>query len=140
MKASCLTLMSLNAFSNLLKTNHIQIPAEGNELSGNGVGASVGATQYGEDLINLKSIINDLYKNSDVKPLLLAPGGFFDLKWYARFLNVSGLNTVNALTHHLYNLGAGGLIIYGFLHSSERPLFYFIYLASLSQYVSSISL
>ncbi|KAI3860480.1 hypothetical protein MKX03_013483 [Papaver bracteatum] len=89
------------------KGYHIDSWEFGNELSGNGVGASVGATQYGADLINLKAIINDLYKNSAVKPLLLAPGGFFDLKWYARCLDVSGLNTVNALTHHLYNLGPG---------------------------------
>ncbi|OVA12143.1 Glycoside hydrolase [Macleaya cordata] len=79
----------------------------GNELSGSGIGASIGATLYGEDLINLKAIINDLYKNSHPKPLILAPGGFFDQQWYARLLDVSGANTVNVMTHHIYNLGAG---------------------------------
>ncbi|KAA8541005.1 hypothetical protein F0562_024857 [Nyssa sinensis] len=49
----------------------------GNELSGSGVGASVAAEQYGKDLINLKAIINNLYKDLHPKPLLVAPGGFY---------------------------------------------------------------
>ncbi|XP_050224808.1 heparanase-like protein 1 [Mercurialis annua] len=79
----------------------------GNELSGSGVGASVNAELYGKDLINLKNIISDLYKNSDFKPSLVAPGGFFDQQWYAKLLQVSGSGIVNVLTHHIYNLGAG---------------------------------
>ncbi|CBI15157.3 unnamed protein product, partial [Vitis vinifera] len=79
----------------------------GNELSGSGVGASVNAEQYGKDLINLKAIINKLYNNSNVKPLLVAPGGFYEQDWYAKLLQVSGSSTVNVVTHHIYNLGAG---------------------------------
>lgn len=79
----------------------------GNELSGSGVGASVNADQYGKDLINLKAIIKELYNNSNVKPLLAAPGGFYEESWYAKLLQVSGPNTVNVVTHHIYNLGAG---------------------------------
>ncbi|XP_038687776.1 heparanase-like protein 1 isoform X2 [Tripterygium wilfordii] len=79
----------------------------GNELSGSGIGASVRAEEYGKDLINLKNIINDLYKNSNSKPSLLAPGGFFEKEWYEKFLQVSGPGIVNSLTHHIYNLGAG---------------------------------
>ncbi|KAF5734673.1 putative Heparanase-2 [Tripterygium wilfordii] len=79
----------------------------GNELSGSGVGASVHAEQYGKDLINLKNIIDDLYKNSHSKPSLLAPGGFFEQEWYEKLLQVSGPGIVNSLTHHIYNLGAG---------------------------------
>lgn len=79
----------------------------GNELSGSGVGASVNAEQYGKDLINLKAIINKLYNNSNVKPLLVAPGGFYEQNWYAKLLQVSGSSTVNVVTHHIYNLGAG---------------------------------
>ncbi|KAH7660711.1 heparanase 1 protein [Dioscorea alata] len=79
----------------------------GNELSGHGVGASVDAEQYGKDLIALKSIIDELYKNSSSKPLILAPGGFFEQEWYAQLLQVSGPGIVNGLTHHIYNLGGG---------------------------------
>ncbi|KAI9174427.1 hypothetical protein LWI28_017066 [Acer negundo] len=79
----------------------------GNELSGSGVGASVDAELYGKDLINLKKIINKLYEKSTSKPALVAPGGFFDQKWYSQFLKVSGPGVVNVLTHHIYNLGAG---------------------------------
>ncbi|XP_062204177.1 heparanase-like protein 1 [Phragmites australis] len=78
----------------------------GNELSGSGIGASVGAEQYGKDIVELQTIINQLYGNS-TKPLVVAPGGFFDQKWFAQLLEVSGPNVLNAMTHHIYNLGAG---------------------------------
>ncbi|KAM1982178.1 hypothetical protein ACFX15_038573 [Malus domestica] len=79
----------------------------GNELSGSGVEASVGAGQYGRDLIKLKSIINHLYNESVPKPALMAPGGFFDQSWFTRLLQVSGSGTVDIISQHLYNLGAG---------------------------------
>ncbi|GFZ17046.1 glucuronidase 2 [Actinidia rufa] len=79
----------------------------GNELCGSGIGASVGAEQYGRDLIKLKSMINELYKNFNPKPILVAPGGFYDKQWYDKVLQVSGSLVVNAVTHHIYNLGAG---------------------------------
>lgn len=79
----------------------------GNELSGSGVGASVDANQYGKDLINLKGILNNLYSKFRSKPLLLAPGGFYEEPWYSQLLRVSGPNVVNVMTHHIYNLGAG---------------------------------
>ncbi|KAL2479173.1 Heparanase-like protein 1 [Forsythia ovata] len=79
----------------------------GNELSGKGVGASVGAEQYGKDLVHLNSIIDELYKNFQPKPLLLAPGGFYDKLWFDKLLQVSGPHVVNALSHHIYNLGPG---------------------------------
>jgi heparanase 1 len=75
-------------------------------LSGSGIGASVGAEQYGKDLVELQTIINELYGDSR-KPLVVAPGGFFDQKWFAELLEVSGPNVLNAMTHHIYNLGAG---------------------------------
>ncbi|KAF6154989.1 hypothetical protein GIB67_043291 [Kingdonia uniflora] len=80
---------------------------QGNELSGSGIGASVGAVQYGKDLIYLKAIINELYANHKSKPSLLAPGGFYDPEWYAKLLEITGSRVVNAMTHHIYNLGAG---------------------------------
>lgn len=79
----------------------------GNELSGSGIGASVSAEQYGKDLITLRAILSDLYSNSHKQPLLLAPGGFYDQKWYTQLLQVSGSNTVDVMTHHIYNLGPG---------------------------------
>jgi len=79
----------------------------GNELSGSGVGASVGAEQYGKDVITLRTLLNELYKNSKIKPLLVAPGGFYEQKWYAQLLQVSGVSAIDAVTHHVYNLGGG---------------------------------
>ncbi|GMH31566.1 hypothetical protein Nepgr_033410 [Nepenthes gracilis] len=79
----------------------------GNELSGSGVGASVDVVQYGKDLIKLKGIINQLYQKSHSKVSILAPGGFYDQNWYTKLLQVTGSGVVNALTHHIYNLGAG---------------------------------
>ncbi|PKA46932.1 Heparanase-like protein 2 [Apostasia shenzhenica] len=80
----------------------------GNELSGHGVGAKVDSQQYAKDLIILKAMLDELYKNSSSKPLLVAPGGFFDdQQWYAELLEVSGPGVLNALSHHVYNLGAG---------------------------------
>jgi hypothetical protein len=78
----------------------------GNELSGSGVGASVAAEQYGKDLVVLQTIVNELYGDSS-KPLVVAPGGFYDQKWFAQLLEASGPNVLNAVTHHIYNLGAG---------------------------------
>ncbi|KAG8484708.1 hypothetical protein CXB51_023594 [Gossypium anomalum] len=79
----------------------------GNELSGNGVGAHVHADRYGKDLIHLKKIIKELYKGSQFEPSLVAPGGFFNQQWFTKLLQVSGSNVLDAISHHIYNLGAG---------------------------------
>ncbi|KAL7619224.1 hypothetical protein Lser_V15G00543 [Lactuca serriola] len=79
----------------------------GNELSGNGVGAMVHAEQYGNDLIELRGIIDNLYRRIQPKPLLVAPGGFFDKEWFAKLLKETGSQIVNVMTLHMYNLGPG---------------------------------
>ncbi|KAJ4974436.1 hypothetical protein NE237_007610 [Protea cynaroides] len=89
------------------KGYHIDSWEFGNELSGKGVEASVGPQQYGKDLINLRALINELYGKSHNKPLILAPGGFYDQQWFTKFLQVSGSAVTNVVTHHIYNLGAG---------------------------------
>ncbi|WOL20306.1 heparanase-like protein 3 [Canna indica] len=79
----------------------------GNELSGSGVGAKIGADQYAADVISLKSIINDIYEDYPDKPLVLAPGGFFDSQWFSEIISKTKPNSLDVITHHIYNLGPG---------------------------------
>lgn len=91
----------------LLYDTFISFIGVGNELSGNGVGAMVHAEQYGNDLIELRGIIDNLYRRIQPKPLLVAPGGFFDKEWFAKLLKETGSQIVNVMTLHMYNLGPG---------------------------------
>ncbi|XP_010936395.2 heparanase-like protein 2 [Elaeis guineensis] len=91
----------------VLKNYKVESWELGNELSGQGVSASVDPKQYGRDLIALKKLLSDIYKNSSTEPKILAPGGFFDAQWFADMLQTSGPGVVNGVTHHIYNLGAG---------------------------------
>ncbi|XP_073098982.1 heparanase-like protein 3 isoform X1 [Elaeis guineensis] len=79
----------------------------GNELSGSGVGAKIGADQYAEDAISLKKIIDNIYQDFTDKPLVLAPGGFFDASWFSEFIEKTKPDSLDVITHHIYNLGAG---------------------------------
>lgn len=76
-------------------------------MSGSGIGARVEAAQYAKDMVNLKNDMNELYRKSNYKPKLAAPGGFFDQSWYTHLLQDSGSGIVDIVTHHIYNLGAG---------------------------------
>ncbi|XP_020206949.1 heparanase-like protein 3 [Cajanus cajan] len=78
----------------------------GNELSGNGVGTSVTADQYASDLTALRHIVDDAYREVEAKPLVIAPGGFFDANWFKEFISKSG-KSLDVITHHIYNLGPG---------------------------------
>uniref|UniRef100_A0A1J3HLA7 Heparanase-like protein 2 n=1 Tax=Noccaea caerulescens TaxID=107243 RepID=A0A1J3HLA7_NOCCA len=79
----------------------------GNELSGSGIGASVSEELYAKDLIVMKDVIKKVYNNSRTKPLVLAPGGFYEEKWYSDLLRLSGPGVLDVMTHHIYNLGPG---------------------------------
>ncbi|CAA0820878.1 Heparanase-like protein 1 [Striga hermonthica] len=89
--------------------NHIDSWEFGNELSGKGIGASVGVEQYGKDVVRLKDMLNELYANFSQKQVarLMAPSGFFDKKWYGDLLQISGPNVVDIVSYHLYTLGPG---------------------------------
>ncbi|KAL0327135.1 UNVERIFIED_CONTAM: Heparanase-like protein 2 [Sesamum angustifolium] len=79
----------------------------GNELCGSGVAARIGAEQYGKDVIVLKRLVQRLYPNPATRPKVLGPAGFYDKQWFNTFLQTTGPNVVDGLTHHIYNLGAG---------------------------------
>jgi heparanase len=79
----------------------------GNELSGSGVGTKIGAGQYVKDAIALKTTVDSVYRGSPAKPLVLAPGGFFDADWYGELIAKTKPDMLNVVTHHIYNLGAG---------------------------------
>ncbi|CAK9163528.1 unnamed protein product, partial [Ilex paraguariensis] len=78
----------------------------GNELSGSGVGARVAANQYASDTITLHNMVQDIYKGVEAKPLIIAPGGFFDANWFKEYLTKT-TNSLDVATHHIYNLGPG---------------------------------
>lgn len=78
----------------------------GNELSGSGVGTRIAADQYAADTISLYKIVQKIYSGAESKPLVIAPGGFFDANWFKEFIDKTG-NSVDVITHHIYNLGPG---------------------------------
>ncbi|KAL1215372.1 Heparanase-like protein 3 [Cardamine amara subsp. amara] len=78
----------------------------GNELCGGGIGARVAANQYAIDTVNLRNIVNLVYQNVSPMPLVIGPGGFFDAAWFTEYL-IKTENSLNATTHHIYDLGPG---------------------------------
>ncbi|KAH7516051.1 heparanase-like protein 1 [Ziziphus jujuba] len=80
----------------------------GNDLCGSGVEARVDSDQYAKDMIQLKKLVTELYPDASTRPKVLGPGGFYDQAWYDNFLQKTGPNVVDGLSHHIYNLGPGG--------------------------------
>ncbi|KAL6534900.1 hypothetical protein OROGR_013575 [Orobanche gracilis] len=78
----------------------------GNELSGSGIGVGVSVDPYASDTIVLHNLIQDIYNNITIKPMIIAPGGFFDRGWFQQYL-AKTVGSLNVLSHHIYNLGPG---------------------------------
>ncbi|PON89862.1 Glycoside hydrolase [Trema orientale] len=78
----------------------------GNELCGNGIGARITADQYASDISHLQNLVQNIYAGFKDKPLVLAPGGFFDPNWFTEFIAKTP-KTLQVVTHHIYNLGPG---------------------------------
>lgn len=75
-------------------------------MCGSGVGTSVAADQYTSDVAALRAIVQNAYRGVEPKPLVIAPGGFFDANWFEKFMSKSG-KYVDVVSHHIYNLGPG---------------------------------
>ncbi|CAN0877536.1 Heparanase-like protein 3, partial [Linum grandiflorum] len=85
----------------------------GNELSGSGVGTSVASDQYASDVTNLHGIVQNVYAGFRRKPLVIAPGGFYDANWLAEFVKRMPKDSLQVVSHHIYNLGpASGTVLY----------------------------
>ncbi|KAF5456763.1 hypothetical protein F2P56_026208 [Juglans regia] len=78
----------------------------GNELSGNGVGTRVPSHQYASDINSLQNMVQNIYAGFEVKPLVIAPGGFFDANWFTEFIKETP-ESLQVVSHHIYSLGPG---------------------------------
>ncbi|KAH0458361.1 hypothetical protein IEQ34_013676 [Dendrobium chrysotoxum] len=80
----------------------------GNELSGKGIRARIDVAQYAADTISLKKIVDQIYEGRPVKPLIIAPGGNFEVEWYSQFIDLTKTSSsLDVITHHMYILGPG---------------------------------
>lgn len=78
----------------------------GNEVSGGGIGTRVSAEQYAADTNSLQDIVQNIYAGFEVKPQVIAPGGFFDADWFTAFIDKTP-KSLQVVTHHIYSLGPG---------------------------------
>ncbi|XP_052876739.1 heparanase-like protein 2 [Gossypium arboreum] len=79
----------------------------GNELCGSGVSTRIEAKQYAKDMATLENLVKEMYPNPKTQPKILGPEGFYDKKWFDTFLDASGHDVIDGVTHHIYNLGPG---------------------------------
>ncbi|PKA61020.1 Heparanase-like protein 2 [Apostasia shenzhenica] len=67
---------------------------------------SLSLVEFCRPFLSSAKALLELYENSSSLPSLVALGVFFnDPEWYSRLLEVSGQGALNALSHHVYNLG-----------------------------------
>ncbi|RAL50136.1 hypothetical protein DM860_007810 [Cuscuta australis] len=89
------------------KRYHIHGWELGNELVGrSAIGRQIPADVYANDTIHLHRIVKNLYKDPKTRPIVMAPGGFFDEEWFKKYLQKAN-HSLDAATHHIYDLGAG---------------------------------
>jgi heparanase len=68
-------------------------------------------------VIALKHIVDSAYQGKPSKPLVLAPGGFFDAAWFTELVSKTKPDQMDAITHHIYNLGPGNINMLALVYS-----------------------
>ncbi|CAA0813461.1 Heparanase-like protein 3 [Striga hermonthica] len=79
----------------------------GNELGGRPIlGVAIGVNPYVHDTSVLRDVIQEIYKGSRDKPLVIAPGGIFEPSWFSSYIpKMNGI--LDVITHHTYTVGSG---------------------------------